>query len=74
MPYKVPTKKGKNKEVPESREGLRRRVPLGNRSGDAATTFVQDEDEEESTSSRSKKRTASEDGEEVQPSLALKRR
>ena len=51
VPYKAPAKKVKKKEVREDREGLRRRVRPGHRSGDAAASSVQDggedEDEEE---------------------------
>nr|XP_020157014.1 nucleolar and coiled-body phosphoprotein 1-like [Aegilops tauschii subsp. strangulata] len=77
---KVPAKKGKKKEVLEAKEGLRRKVRPGNRSGDAAASSVQDggededEDKEESASSHSKKRAASEDIKEVQPSMGPKRR
>jgi hypothetical protein len=78
VPYTAPVKKGKKKQVSEAREGLRRRVRPGNRSGDATASSVQDggedEDEEESASTHSKKRAASEDVEEVQPSSAPKRR
>nr|XP_020161423.1 axoneme-associated protein mst101(1)-like [Aegilops tauschii subsp. strangulata] len=58
VPYKAPAKKGKKKEVPEAREGLRYKVRWG---------------EEESASSHSKKRVAAEDVEEVQPCSATKR-
>ena len=49
VPYKVPAKKGKKKEVLEAKEVLRRKVRPGNRSGDAAASSVQDggEDEDE---------------------------
>ena len=69
----MPDKKGKKTEVPKAREGLSCRARPGNRSGDAATSSVQDGDEDESASSHSKKRVASEDVEEVQPPQVLKR-
>ena len=77
VPYKAPSKRGKKTEVPEAREGHCSKVRLGNMSGDAAASSLQDggedEDKEESASSHSKKRAASEDVEEVQPSSAPKR-
>ena len=76
-PSKAPEKKGKKKELPEAREGLRRRGLLDTKSGDTAAPSAQDgneeEDEEESASSHSKKRASSGDVEEEQPPRAQKR-
>ena len=41
VPYKAPAKKGKKQEAPKAREGLRRRIRLGNLSGDAAASSIQ---------------------------------
>ena len=41
VPYKAPAKKGKKQEPPKAREGLRRRIRLGNLSGDAAASSIQ---------------------------------
>ena len=77
-PYKAPEKKGrKKKDLPEAREGLRRRGRPDTKSRDTTAPSTQDgdeeEDEDESASSHSKKRAASKDVEEEPPPRAQKR-
>ena len=77
-PYKAPEKKGKKKkDLPEAREGLRRRGRPDTKSGDTAALSAQygdeEKDKEESTSTHSKKRAASGDAEVELPPQTQKR-
>jgi hypothetical protein len=78
VPYKVPEKKEKKKTAKrEVREGLRLRGPPDTKSGETQAPSAyeegQEEEGEESDSSRPRKRAASEDAEEEQPTHAPKK-